>query len=291
MKLPLVIILAILSPFYAFSQDFELAGIRYLHYPTSKTNNNDEFSINEFGVFFNIPTTIKKDKTIMINGFDYGQVRINHLDNPISVFEKNTVLHFISYRFIMMHKFNQKWSIIGVLEPSLASDFESPLSNDDLIIQSTVLITKTFNSKLSLGAGLAYTTRFGSPLVIPMVPIEYKTNRHRINALLPLNVLYTYELNQNLDIGFKALINGASFNITGYNNDIAEISKINYTRANLGPALYYRPIETISIELTAGISTNREFRLIDVNNSTYENPSSTAAFFNIGLVIKPPKKE
>jgi len=112
-------------------QDFELAGVRYLNYPTTKANDTDssEFSIQEFGGFFNIPTILNKDATsIMLNGLGYGQVRINTLDNPVPFNEKNIILHSVSYRFSFIRKFNDKWSFIGMLEPTLASDFRSNFS-------------------------------------------------------------------------------------------------------------------------------------------------------------------
>ncbi|MDG1237656.1 MAG: hypothetical protein P8N69_01955, partial [Flavobacteriales bacterium] len=70
-------------------------------------------------------------------------------------------------------------------------------------------------------------------------------------------------------------------------NDVVEFNKVNYTRGNIGPVIYYKPKKIFTIEVSSGISTNRTFRLVDFNNNTYNNTASTEAFFNIGLVIKP----
>ena len=174
-----------------------------------------------------------------------------------------------------------------MLEPTLASDFRSNISSDDLVIQSLAMVSAKINSNLLIGGGLAYTTRFGDPRIIPVVPIKFTSKKHRINALLPTKLIYAYQVNPKVDIGLKAVVNGANFNITGYYNDLVEINKINYTRGNIGPVLYYKPKKIFSIELSGGISTNRTFSLVDINNNTYNNTASTEAFFNIGLVIKP----
>ena len=151
------------------------------------------------------------------------------------------------------------------------------------------MVTKRINTKLLIGGGLAYTTRFGYPLVMPVVPIKYKSKKHRINALLPIKFIYAFQVNPEVDIGFKGVVNGANFNITGYSNDVAEINKVNYTRGNIGPVIYYKPKKIFTIEVSGGISTNRTYRLVDIEDNTYNNTASTEAFFNIGLVIKPPK--
>ncbi|GAA3509945.1 hypothetical protein GCM10022393_23630 [Aquimarina addita] len=267
-----------------FSQDFELAGIKYLNYPAIDSN---DFSIQEFGAFINIPTKLKNDKTILINGLFYGQVRINDLKNHISIIDQELVLHSISYRFMLLHKFNKKWAFIGVLEPTLASDFESSLSSDDLVLQSMAIASKTINTKLNVGAGLLYSTRFGQPMVIPVMPIKFNSNKHRINALLPTRVLYAYEATHNFDIGIKAAVNGANFNLTGFSNQIDDVNKVNYTRANIGPVIYYKPKKKITLELTGGISTNRRYNLVQENEDVIETTLPTQAFFNLGLVIKP----
>ena len=286
MKYYFTTIIALITCMNSNAQDFELAGIRYLNYPTTKANNADssKFSIQEFGGFFNIPSILNKDSTsIIINGLGYGQVKIK---SP-ALNEGNINLHAINYRFSWIHKFNRQWTFIGVLEPTLASDFKSKLSSDDFVIQSMAMVTKRINTKFLIGGGLAYTTRFGYPLVMPVVPIKYKSKKHRINALLPIKIIYAYQVNPKVDIGLKAVVNGANFNITGYSNDLTEINKVNYTRGNIGPVIYYKPKKIFTIEISGGISTNRTFRLVDIEDNTYYNTASTEAFFNIGLVIKP----
>jgi len=274
-----------------YSQDFELVGVRYYNYPHSKVDNNsnNQFSIQEFGAFFNIPWVFKNKKTAIINGLGYAFVSINNQNNPLAAIEEFIHLQAITYKLMLWHQLSNQWSVVGVFEPTLASDFKSRLSNDDLVIQSTAMFIRKFNSGFQLGSGLAYTTRFGNPLVIPVIPLKFESGKHRLNALLPLKMSYTYALGQNLDIGLKALTNGANFNVTGYSNDTTEINKINYTRVNLGPVVRFRPKKYLNIELSGGISTNRNIEATDINNRKFQKTTSTEAFIQVGLVVKPVK--
>lgn len=294
MKFGLSILLSLVVALNLMGQDFELAGIRYLNYPKSEPNGRDgyQFSIQEYGGFFNIPTVLNKDSSsVMLNGFNFAQIKINLSGDNAAIPADNITVNSISYRFSFIHKFNNKWSFAGMIEPTLASDFKSKLSSDDLVIQSMGMVSAKINSKFLIGGGLAYTSRFGQPRIVPVVPIKYKSKKHLLSGVLPTKIIYTYQINPKIDIGFKAIVNGANFNITGYSNEFSEINKINYTRTNIGPVLYYKPKKIFSIEVSGGISTNRTFKLVDINNNSYNNSSSTEAFFNIGLVIKPFKNK
>ena len=274
-----------------YCQDFELAGVRYYNYPSSRVDNNsdNQFSVQEFGAFFNIPLVSKNKKTAIINGLRYAFVRINNENNPLVSIEKFMNLQAIAYRLMIWHQLSDRWSVVAMFEPTLASDFKAQLSGDDLVIQSTAFMIKKFGTDFQLGSGLAYTTRFGNPLVIPIIPLKFKSGKHNLNALLPLRLSYTYAIRSNLDIGVKAMTNGANFNVTGFSNDTTEINKINYTRANLGPVIYFRPKKMITIELSGGVSTNRKVEATDLDNNRFQRTNSTEAFFNVGLVIKPVK--
>lgn len=96
MRYYLITIISLITWVNSNAQDFELAGIRYLNYPTAKANNGDssKFSIQEFGGFFNIPTLLNKDSTsIIINGLGYGQVKVKF---P-TLNKGNINLHAINY--------------------------------------------------------------------------------------------------------------------------------------------------------------------------------------------------
>lgn len=278
-----------------YSQDFKLAGIHFGYYPRSEVKDvsgNQEASFYEFNAFLNFPMQFKNDKTALINGVGYGFVEATlHNRASLQTIKDNKKLQAFYYQLTLAHKWNDKWTLLVNLRPTIASDFEEKISSDDLVFQGLIMATRTINYKFKIGAGVVNSIRLGSPRVFPVVNMHYKNNRHNINALLPLNIKYTYslKLKEKLKLGVKYSRNGANFNILA--NDMTEIDKINYSRANIGLLANYHLTKILRLEAYGGISTGRIYRLVDVNKNVSDFDSKSAPFFNIGIVLVSPRRE
>ncbi|MBI9070129.1 MAG: hypothetical protein JEY94_00935 [Melioribacteraceae bacterium] len=275
------------------AQDFELAGIKYAYYPKAAikdVSENREISFHEFNAFVNIPMKFKNQKTGLVHGFGYGFVEAafnNSSPDEASKPKKN--LHAFYYQLRLVHKWNEKWSLLVALKPTIASDFEQKLSSEDLIFQGAVIATRTINNKLKIGAGVVYGAQWGSPRVLPVVSINYKNDRHSLNTLLPMDIKYTYSLfpEEKLKLGLRYTRNGANFNVSG--SDMAEIDKINYSRANIGVLANYKLTTILRIEAFGGISTGRKYRFVDFDNNEHDFDSKAAPFFSVGIVFVSPQ--
>lgn len=177
------------------------------------------------------------------------------------------------------------------VKPSLASDFEQKISSDDLVFQGAALATRILNDRYKIGAGVISTTQFGNPRIIPAINFHYKKNRHEINSLLPLNFKYTYRLlpSEKLELGLKYTLKGANFNI--YDKNLPNVDKINYSRVNVGILTNYQITKMFRIEVFGGISTNRKYNFVDVNDNTLEFDSKASPFFSVGIVLVSPKRK
>lgn len=277
------------------AQDFKLAGIHYANYPKAAIKDgtgNQEVSFHEFGAFINFPKELKNDKTALINGFGYGYVEATMYNFPsLTTTEYLKKLQVFYYQLIIFHKWSDKWSLLVNLKPTVASDFEQKLSSDDLVFQGGVIAIKTINDKFKIGGGVVSSTRWGSPMVMPIVNLHYNYNRHNLNALLPMNLKYTYSLlpEEKLKLGLQYARNGADFNV--YGSEIAKIDKINYSRANIGLTANYQLIKILRLEAYGGISTGRIFNLVDFDKNVNEYDSKAAPFFSVGLVLVSPKRK
>ena len=275
----------------SYAQDSKLAGIKYANYPKSEIKNdsgNQEISFQEFGVFVNFPKKLKNDKTVLVNGFGYGFVEAS-LDNSLfSTNESEKKLQTFYYQVTLLHQWNEKWNLAVNLKPTLASDFEAKLNSEDFIFQGAVTATRKFSSTFKLGGGLAYSARLGNPQLIPLVNLHYKNNKHEVNAVLPINAKYTYSLlpSDKLELGVKYNLNGGNFNV---HSDDNRIDKINYSRANFGVVGQYQLTNMLRLEAFGGLSAERTYSIIDSDNTTYDFDSESAPFFNIGIVLVPPK--
>ena len=277
----------------SYAQDFKLAGIKYANYPKSEIKNdsgNQEISFQEFGAFVNFPKKLKNDKTVLVNGFGYGFVEAS-FDNPLFWFDDNNKkLQMFYYQITLLHQWNEKWNLLVNLKPTLASDFEAKLSSDDFIFQGAVTATRKLSSTFKIGGGLAYGARLGSPRLIPLVNLQYKKNRHEINALFPINANYTYSLlpSNKLELGVKYNLNGGNFNVYSEDNSIDEI---NYSRVNFGVLSNYQLTKILRLEAFGGLSAGRKYSLIDTDDTTYDVDSESAPFFSVGIVLVPPKRK
>ena len=275
-------------------QDFKLGGLKYAYYPKSEMkggNNGEKTSFNEFGFFINIPKKLKNDSTILVNGVGYGSVNAmmyNFIGAPSDEFEKKMEVFY--YQLTLLYKWKKGWVFVANLQPTLASDFEEKLSMDDFVLQGAVLVSKKMNDKLKLGGGIAHSTRWGTPIVIPTFSFFYKNKKHTVNTLLPMKCVYTYTLlpKDKLKLGFKYIRNGADFNIT---TDLSNYNKINYSRANIGLIAMYQPKKIFRFELHTGISTGRVYRLVDYDSNVTKFDSKTEPFINIGFSIVPPTRD
>ncbi|MBT4919335.1 MAG: hypothetical protein HON09_07680 [Flavobacteriaceae bacterium] len=275
------------------AQDFKLAGVHYNNYLASdvkNTEDNQETKFQEFGAFVNFPKKLKNNKTVLVNGFGYGFVETT-INDPLFQFNENDKkLQQFYYQLTLLHQWNEKWNVALNLKPTLASDFEAKLSVDDFIFQGAVVATRKLSSSFKLGGGLAYSARLGTPRLIPVVNLQYKKNRHEINALLPVKAKYTYSIlpEEKLQLGLQYALNGANFNV---HSDDNSIDKINYSRANFGVVGQYQLTNMLRLEAFGGLSAGRTYSIIDNDTTIYDFDSESAPFFSIGIVLVPPKRK
>lgn len=95
----------------------------------------------------------------------------------------NCFFHKLSYSFSVIHMFNEKWTFVGRISPTLASDFEDKLSGHDFILQGTASLTKRFSPNILGGVGLIYTTRLGKPRLYPSIQYQYRMGKHDLNII------------------------------------------------------------------------------------------------------------
>lgn len=296
MKAASLAIISMLLITAAPAQELKLAGVDYFSYAKAHLKDDPasrDISFQEIAVYANFPKQLKNKKTIIINGLRYAWVQPTMYTADGA--NKNSVtFHTISYNLRLIQRLKNNWTAGLVLTPTLASDFKSPLSGDDFVMQGSFTLIKRLNEKTQLGGGLAYNTTLGIPVPLPIAILFYNNKRHRLNAYLPSMVDYTYALDgqKKWKAGFRLGINGAYFNHSG-NSTIAgqkAADKINYSRANLGPTFSYRAGKYLQLEAFGGLSGMRRYRYKDMNGEETKFDSRSGGFFNIGITLLPPEK-
>lgn len=278
------------------AQDFELFKIGSAYYPSQsieESSMDGEIGFFEWSAQLTIPQPLKNKKTIFIHKLLYANLRVDTeaeiLGTPI---DTEKYYHIITYNLGLVQTLNPKWRLTVNLTPTLASDFGESLNEDDLLFQANALVINSKSKKIKYGFGLAYTTRFGRQLVIPMGMFKYSTPKMELDIVLPnkLSVMFNTPKN-TLQYGLATALNGGLFN---NNSEIQTINAIideaGYSRLNIGPAIAVRLKKSIKINLAGGMSVGRRLEFIDVDEDTIDRTPEVGTFFRAGISFTPQKK-
>jgi len=285
----------LLSSMNLHAQDFEFIKIQsayYLPQTIEASAVDGKIGFFEWGVQVAIPHTLKKSKkTVFIHKIGYGNLRVDTEANPgaSGMVESEKYYHTISYNFGLIQTLHPNWRLVVNFIPTLASDFEENLGGDDLLYQANAFGVNTKNKKLKYGFGLAYTTRFGRQLVIPMGLLKWNTGKFELDIVLPnkLNIMFKTPKNI-LSYGLQAGLNGGVFNnsteIPSAGNIIDEVG---YSRLIIGPSITWRLKNALHINLLGGMTVRRRLEFIDINDEIIDRTPQAAPFLGIGLSFAP----
>lgn len=278
------------------AQDFDLIKIRSAYYPNQsieESSVNGEIGFFEWGGQVSIPQPFKSKKTILIHKLSYGNLRVDTEASLMSGSIKNSKnYHTISYNLGIVHTLSPKWRLTINLNPTLASDLEASLNEDDFLYQVNSMVLRTKSKKLKYGFGLAFTTRFGRQLVIPIGMLKYSTQKMNLDILAPnmISVLFKSK-KQTFLYGLETGLNGGLFNNTSNVETINTlIDEAGYSRLNIGPAISIILKNSIKIHFTGGVTAGRRLEFIDFDKEIIDRTPEVGPFFRIGLSFSPKKK-
>lgn len=281
-----------------FAQDFELIKIQFANYlpqTIEESSADGEIGFFEWGVQVAIPHTFKKNKkTVLIYKIGYGNLRVEAegYSTVGGKVEAERNYHTISCNLGLVQTLNPNWRLVVNFVPTLASDFGENLSGNDLLYQANALAVNTKNEKLKYGFGLAYTTRFGRQLLIPMGLFKYNTRKVELDIVLPNKLNMMVKTSTKIfSYGLKAGLNGGVFNnTTEVPTTSNTIDEVGYSRFIIGPAITLRLKDAINIHLHGGMAVGRRLEFVDVNEEIIDRTPEAAPFFGVGLSFAPKNK-
>ncbi len=277
-----------------FAQDFELIKIQSAYYPKQhleEASVDGEIGFFEWGAQIAIPQTFKKHKkTILIHKIGYANLTANTEVNLPLVNSKSTrYYHTIIYDIGLVQTMSTNWLLVANFIPTLASDFQEKLSESDLLFQANTLAVNTRNEKLKYGFGLAYTTRLGRQLLIPMGLLKYETQKIELDMVLPNKLSAMVKTNKNIfSYGVKSGLNGGVFNNTSEFQTVNNtVDVVGYSRLTIGLAITIRLRDAININLVGGMTAKRRLEFIDRNNESIDRTPQATPFLGFGISFAP----
>jgi len=278
--------------FQLTAQDFELLKIESAYYPKEAITEslvNGEVGFWEWGGQLAVPQVFKNDKTVLIHKLGYINLRVDmagsFANTPV---EDTKHYHSIIYNLGWVQKLNAKWQTLISLSPTLASDFAQPLNANDLLFQANATVMKTLSEKFQYGFGMAYTTRFGRQLAIPVGMLKYNTPRMELDLILPTKLSLMINTRKPVNVGLVAALNGGLFNNSGdfqpVNNFIDEAG---YTRLAVGPVLAFATKDALRFYVSSGLAVGRRLDFIDTSEQIIDRTPENGLFFKMGLAFGP----
>jgi len=245
-----------------------------------------EIKMNEFRTSLQFAPALKKGKTFLLNKIEYTLFNYE-ADFGMSNLNSEKSFHAIEYTLGVIHKLPKDWRAIVSVTPMLSSDFEESISSDDFLFQASALAIKRSSPNFEYGFGLAYTIRFGNPLLLPILRMTYKKNNWTTLISLPSYVSQYYNFNENTIVGLKAAIFGNAFNATfGEGIYNADVNRVAYSRITVGPEFQIKLFKDLYLNASSGVSVRNILEVQDSDLNTIGNfDIDNKFFFNVGLKI------
>ncbi|MEO1261735.1 MAG: DUF6268 family outer membrane beta-barrel protein [Bacteroidota bacterium] len=273
------------------AQDVDLIGISYsynpkvgLMNPSGPVLENADLDVSELKIKLLLPTQLRNGNTTIINSLEWHYVNAFFNQLPEAYFF-DANLHSLQYTLGINQQLNEKWGFRVMAKPTLASNLKGGLSSDDFFMQGSAVIHRNIREGLTIGAGAAYINGFGEPLAVPILSLGYRTEKFDVDIQAPVNISAKYKTG-NFMAGLQAGVDGNQYNLRLGDNEQPKVDKIdaiNFSRYNVGPVFGCTIEGQGRIELSAGVSLNRIFKVMNVQGDELDYDLNNGFFVKTGF--------
>ena len=233
--------------------------------PTIPGMEDVKLQLNTIHIGVAFPLSFAEGKTLLRNQISYSRIGFNWENYASAMGPRIDQAHSIQYTAFLLQTLTERWTLVMVVTPGLASDFEGKISTDDITFDGVIGAMRAFGEKknFTLGSGLAYTRDFGTPIPFPFIYIDWDiTSKLNANGLLPQYLDITYKLHPVIDIGILASVNG-----NRYHGDpdkfIADNPQMKYSLGTVGPKAQVHITKWLHINVEGGYTLLRNFEFWD----------------------------
>lgn len=268
---------------------FPLFTTDYYHYPESTFDTQSgkgKIEVNEIRSSLQIAFPLKEKKVYMFNAFQHSLFKYQATVEQAGTYLDESYNSF-QYTLGVIQVLPKRWQMVLTFSPTLASDFREPLQSDDFIFQMSGLVYHRSSPDLEYGFGVAYTSQFGSPLVVPLFNFTRSKNQWLTVAVLPSYIIHSYKFNDNTRLGIKAAVSGNLYNISPEDNtSTLDLNRVSYSRITIGPEFLQRLVGDLYLNIGVGVSVRNKLEVQDddLNNELVLDVKQRL-FLNIGLKV------
>ena len=271
------------QPTPSFSVSYDLFPYQKFKDPTTELRDARILS-NAVTIRASYPRVFSEGRTVLINEIYYQRREFSYESFP-SGDPDICDIHDVNYTLTLRHGLSQKWAMLTIVTPGLASDFEAHPAGDDFSIQVVAVLIRQFNEKFSFGFGAAYSNQFGEPIPLPVLAFDWNNGDNLSwNTILPVSSEFWYQASDRLQLG---LVLGSGGNKYHGDPDIFDVAdpQLRYSVVTLGPSVGYRLADWLQLNVDSGFIGFHRFEFYDGDDELESFDMKPSAFFRAGLAL------
>jgi hypothetical protein len=245
-----------------------------------------EIGVNTLDLSMSYPLVFAEGRTVLVNEMKYRNLVLDYRGFPPNDVNPDN-LHALEYNATLTHGLSDRWTLMAIATPGIASDFEDGIKTDDLTFQAVAVFIRAYSERLQIGYGVAWSNTFGQPFPLPVLALQWNNGSNlRVSSILPTNIEAWYAPTKRLELGFQVGVDGNRYHgdpdLYGVDNPL-----LSYSVGTFGPAVNYHLSEKMTLGIRAGRTFTRRFEFFDggkdVQDFSLENSNFLKVQIEAGL--------
>lgn len=242
--------------------------------PEGSDVKDHKFRYNTFDAWLSLPP-LRIGKTQLFPNISYRMMDFSFdKTNTPSLYQLDKI-HEVKAVIIVRHPIAAKWSVLGILIPTVASDLKSSLSSDDLIADGIYGVARRFgkHANLEVGVGVHVMYSFREFLVTPGVSIDYKSNNGKwIGQFYWPRLNVVYNVTPNTQAGIAGSIDWTKYNLKNFTDvEGNELDYAQFSSIHAGVQFNQRIYKNLWFGVQGGISLFGSYKLFNPGHDTIRN--------------------
>ncbi|MEM8556235.1 MAG: DUF6268 family outer membrane beta-barrel protein [Bacteroidota bacterium] len=235
------------------------------------------------GLAATYPFILRGGRTVLVPRLSVQQLRFDHDGWPQNTPAADEA-YLIDLGLSVQHQLSTRWALRADLNPSLASDLDRKLDEDDFVLQGAAMALWQATPRFTMGFGAAYSTVFGTPVPVPLLLLQHRGQSWRAEAFLPASIEAWWVPSQRVELGLAIEALGSRHRLGAeealFDHPFAEALTL-----TVGPSLNVRPAPWLQLGIDSGVSLYRQVRVTDGDDEVNRYEPDPTAFIRTRLTF------
>lgn len=288
MEIPCNVLVIIVLTFGVYAdvsaQSISPFSIEYSYYPKSNVSSKDSIQVSFTELELSTIYPFRNDSTfIFLGGITYRHV-FPESNNSFG----ETNLFLLGVNLIAGYKFSKKSTVIINILPAISTSTKSRSFNpDNFLFQGALFYSRKTSTTFSYRVGIVSTSRFGQPLVIPSLGLNYLGKKVKLDINLPFKIEAMWGYKNRFAYGVNISVNGSQYNFDNRTINGVEVDLAQFSRVRIGPQCDFSIKGPLVLSIQAGIAANRTYYFKTVAANDVDFNLENGPFLAAKLLLRP----